>query len=196
MRREALKTLLWDKFRELQGRRFGGLLKEAFSSCGIQGSEPLPEIEGKIGCLSSGVSELFVLHEAGEAFEDENSEEWLEILTENTDRAAEFYVRGVKDLLADTSEKGPLAYIVWERERSLLNFHMAFLDGIRKELFPEIIDAFRRFSDSGDWSLLEHARKIGYRRAEEFRARILGLWEKGEAEKIVPAIKQSLSKSL
>jgi len=196
MRTEALKTLLWDKFRELQGRRFGGLLKEAFSSCGIQGSEPLEEIDERIGTLSSEVSELLVLHETGEAFEDDNSEEWLQILNENTDRAAEFYVRGVKDLLADTSDKGPLKYIVGERKKALLNFHMAFLDGIRKELFPEIVDAFQRFSDSGDWSLLEEARRAGYRRAEELRAHILGLWKRGEAEKMVSVIKPSLAKSV
>ncbi len=193
MRLEPLKTLLWDKLRELQGRRFGGLLKEAFSSCGIDGSEPAGELYERIEALSSEVSELFVLHEAGEAFEDENSEEWLVILRENTDRAAEFYVRGVKDLLADNSEKGPLKYIVGRREKVLLNFHMVFLDGIRKELLPEMTGAFHRFLESGDWSPLEEARKIGYERAEKLRADILGLWKRGEAEKIVPAIKESLA---
>ncbi len=192
MRIEALKTLLWDKFLELQGRRFGGLLREAFSSCGIEGKESPGDFNDRIDALSSVLSELFVLHETGEAFEDEHSAEWLEILGGNTDRAAEFYVRGVKDLLADTSEKGPLEYIIRERERSLLNFHIAFLDGIRKEIFPEIINAFQKFSENGDWSLLEDARRIGYRRAQELMVRILELWKRGEAGKIVSAIKQSL----
>ncbi len=191
MRLEALKTLFWDKFRELQGRRFGGLLREAFLSCGIEGGESPLEFNDRIEALSSGLSELFVLHEIGEAFEDERSAEWLEILAGNTDRAAEFYVRGVKDLLADTSEKGPLEYIIRKRERSLLNFHIAFLDGIRKEIFPEIVGAFQRFSENGDWSLLEDARRIGYRRAQELMARIIELWKRGEAGKMVSVIKQS-----
>jgi hypothetical protein len=195
MRLEAVKTLLWEKFQELQGRRFGGLLKEAFSSYGIGGEESSEEVNDRIDALSSVVSELFVLHETGEAFEDEHSDEWLEILNANTDRAAEFYLRGVKDLLADTSEKGPLEYIIEEREKTLLNFHMAFLDGIRKEIFPEIMNAFQKFADSGDWSLLEDARRIGYRRAEELRAHILRLWKRGEAGKMVSVIKQSLTGS-
>lgn len=193
MRLEALKTLLWDKLHELQGRRFGGLLKEAFSSHGIEGKESSEELNNKIDALCSEVSELFVLHETGEAFEDEHSDEWLEILQGNADRAAEFYVRGVKDLLADTSEKGPLRYIIKGRKKSLLNFHVALLDGIRKEIFPEIMNAFQKFSDSGDWSLLEDARRIGYRRAEELRALILRLGKRGETGEAVSVIKQSLA---
>lgn len=194
MRLEALKTMLWDKLHELRGRRFGGLLKEAFSSYGIEGKESSEELNAGIDALSLEISELFVLHETGEAYEDEHSDEWFEILNGNTDRAAEFYVRGVKDLLADTSEKGPLGYIIDERKNFLLNFHMAFLDGIRKEIFPEMTDAFQKFSDSGEWSLLEDARRAGYRRAEELRAHIIRLWQQGEAEKIVPEIKRSLAR--
>lgn len=195
MRLEALKTLLWDKFQELRGRRYGGLLKEAFSAFGIEGTESSEELIDRIDALSSEVSEIFVLHETGEAFEDEHSDEWREILSGNTDRAAEFYMRGVKDLLADTSEKGPLEYIIEGRKTALLHFHVAFLDGIRKEIFPEIMNAFHTFSDTGDWSLLEDARRTGYERAEELRAHILGLWKRGEAEAIVSVIKRSVAGS-
>ncbi len=195
MRLEALKGLLWDKFQELKGRRFGGLLKEAFSSYGLQLEESPADLGGKVEALSSGVSELFVLHEAGEAFEDEHSDEWFEILTGNTDRAVEFYVRGVKDLLADTSEKGPLEYIIRGRKKPLLNFHLVFLDGIRKEIFPELMHAFQNFLDSGDWSLLEDARRTGYKRAVELRASILRLWKSGNSGEIVSAIKRSLAGS-
>jgi len=92
MRLEPLKTLLWDKFQELQGRRFGGLLKEAFSGVGIRGVESLEDLVERIESVSSEVSEIFVRHETGEAFEDEHSDEWREILSVNTDRAAEFYM--------------------------------------------------------------------------------------------------------
>jgi len=195
MRLDALKILLWDKFMELGGKRYGGLLKEAFSSCGIEGHETPEELSDRIEALSSEVSELFVRHEAGEAFEDEYLDEWLQVLSQNADRASEFYMRGVKDLLADTSEKGPLEYIIEDRKRYLLNFHMAFLDGIRKELFPEIRDAFQRFTENGEWALLEDARRAGYKRAQELRASILGLWKRGEVGQVVSVIKESIANS-
>lgn len=193
VRLEALKNLLWDKLQEMQGRRFGGLLKEAFSSCGIDGTEPAQDLKGRIEALASRVSELFVLHETGEAFEDEHSDELQEILSENAERGAEFYVRGVKDLLADTSAKGPLRYIIEKRDKTLLYFHIALLDGIRKEIFPELISTYQRFSDCGDWSLLEEMRRTGYRRAEELMQHILRLWQGGESTKLVSMIRQRLA---
>lgn len=193
VRLEALKSLLWDKLQEMQGKRFRGLLREAFSSCGIEGAEPAQDLSGRIDALAFRVSELFVLHETGEAFEDEHSDEWREILSENAERGVEFYVRGVKDLLADTSEKGPLRSIIGERDKTLFYFHMAFMDGIRKEIFPELMSAFQRFSDCGDWSLLEDARRTGYRRAEELMQHILRLYKGGEPTKIVSVIKQTLT---
>jgi len=193
VRLDAVKNLLWDKLPEMQGKRCSGLLNEAFSSSGIEGTERGQDLSVKIDALASRVAELLVLHEIGEAFEDEYSDEWREILSGNVERSAEFYVRGVKDVLADTSEKGPLRNIVDGRDKTLLYFHIAFLDAIRKEIFPELMSAFLRFSDCGDWLLLEDARRVGYRRAEQLMQSILGLWQVGEPKKIVPFIKQTLA---
>ena len=193
IRLDYVKTLLWDKFQELKGRRFGGLLKEAFSSFGIETNEPdSPELFVRIEAVSSRVSDLFVLHELGEAYEDEHSEEWLEVLRLNKDRAAEFYMRAVKDLIADTSDMGPLRKIVETKDSALLNFQMVFMDGIRRELFPELMNSFQRFVEDGDWSVIEEARQIGYKRAADLREHVLILW-KERKEDIVPFIKGSVS---
>lgn len=182
IRLEPLRSLLWDKFRELQGRRFGGALKEAFSLYGIEAKEePSEEFHEKIETLSSGISEMLLLHELGEAFESERPDEWLGILSHNSDRWTEFYLRGIKDLLADTSEKGPIKFMVERRERSLLGFYIVLLDGIRKELFPEIMNAFQHFVESNDWSVIEEARKTGYKRADKLMKDLLRVWrERGE----------------
>lgn len=196
MRLEPLKTLLWDKFQELQARKFGGVLKEAFSSCGIEAPQPPEELYHKIETLSAELSELFILHETGEAFEDEYSDQWLEMLSRNRDRATEFYARGVKDLLADTSERGPLKYIIGNKKRALLNFFVVFLDGIRKEISPEILTAYQRFVECADWSLLEGARRVGYARARDLLERIVCLWKEGKAENIGAFIKEHVRASL
>lgn len=195
IRLETLKMLLWDKLQELGSRRFGGLLKEAFSSYGIESGDVYSgELSGKIDNLSAALSELFLLHELGEAFEDEYSEEWLDILNHNRDRSTEFYVRGIKDLLADTSDIGPLKRIIDKRDRSLLNFYVVFLDGIVKELFPEIMNSFQGFVEGGDWSVIEKARRDGYKKAAELRGLVLKLWEGRRIEDIVASVKHSLSK--
>ena len=190
MRREPLKLLLWDKFQELRARKSGGLLKEAFSALGSADALVPEELYQRIDSLSLEIAEIFILHETGEAYEDEYSDEWLDILDQNRDRATDFYVRGVKDLLADTSEKGPLKYIIGRKESTPLNFYMLFLDGIRKEIFPEIMNAFQKFADSADWVLLEEARRTGYARARTLRERIVRLWREGKGEKIGALIRE------
>jgi hypothetical protein len=197
LRFDSLKTLLWDKLQQLKGRKFGGLLEKAFSFYGIEETVfPSENLCRSIETLSNDISELFILHEVGEAVEDEHSDEWLGIINNNTDRGAEFYMRGIKDLLSDTSEMGPLKYIINKKERPLLNFYMVFLDGIRKELFPEIMNSFHQFVENGDWALLEEARKAGYRRARELREYIIKLWEDRKTEDIRGFIKQYMKDSL
>jgi len=194
MRLDALRMLLWDKLQELHSRKFGGVLKEAFASYGIEGPSLSPEdLSAKIDSLASHLSDLFILHELGEAFEDEYADEWLSILSHNQDRATEFYVRGIKDLLADTSEKGPLKWITNAMDIPLLNFYMVFMDGIRKEMFPEMVSAFQMFVQGREWSLIEHARIKGYEKATELREHVLRLWRKGKGDTLGASIKECLS---
>jgi hypothetical protein len=194
MRLDALRMLLWDKLQELHSRKFGGVLKEAFSSYGIEGPSLSPEdLSVKIDSLASHLSDLFILHELGEAFEDEYADEWLSILSHNQDRATEFYVRGIKDLLADTSEKGPLKQITNSMDIPLLNFYMVFMDGIRKEIFPEMVHAFQAFVEGREWSLIEHARKKGYEKATELRGHVLRLWREGKGDTLGTSIREYLS---
>jgi len=187
--------LLWDKLQELRSRNFGGVLREAFASCGIEGPSLSPEeLPAKIDSLASRLSVLFIHHELGEAFEDEYADEWLSILGRNQDRVTEFYVRGIKDLLADTSEKGPLKRITDSMDIPLLNFYMVFMDGIRKEIFPEMVAAFQSFMENGrKWSLIEHARIKGYEKARELRGHVLKLWREGKGETLGTSIKERLS---
>ncbi|MCL5024379.1 MAG: hypothetical protein M1497_13635 [Nitrospirae bacterium] len=195
MRLEPLSALLWDKFQELRSRKFRGALGDAFSSRGIDGSLPPKEVYGRIVALSRQVSELFVRHEIGEAFEDEEADAWLGILSQNADRATEFYLRGIKDVLADSSVMGPLRDIIERRERSEMSFYMVFLDGIRKSLFPEIMTAFQVFTEGGNWSVLEEARSRGYARTHALRKEVVGLWKEGKAEKIGPLIQERVKSS-
>jgi hypothetical protein len=192
IRLDCLKTLLWDKFQELKARRFGGLLSEAFSSCGIMESdEDSEELFKRIMDLASRISDIFLFHELGEAYEDEHYEEWLNVLRLNRDRSTEFYMRAIKDLMADTSDMGPLKRMIETRDVPLLNFQTVFMDGLRRELFPEMMNSFQAFVEDGDWSALEEARRTGYKRAIDLRGHVLKLW-KEKKDDIVPFIRQYL----
>jgi len=177
VRPEVLNVYIWDRFQEMKAKRFSGLAEDMFAQYGIlRSDEPSPELFKKISDMTRDVSEVFVLHETGEAFEDDYADDWHEILSSGLDKATELYLRGIKDILADTSPMGPLRAIIENQSRPRLSFFLVFLDGIRREIFFEIMNAFQRFVESGDWSFIEEARRAGYRRSGELQSGAIDIW--------------------
>ncbi len=170
LRLDRLTALLWEKFLELKTRRFGGALSAAFSSYGVEGTEPVtPGLRERIASIAGDVANILVRHEIGEAIEDEWAEQWHGLLAAGTDKRTELYLRGIKDLLADTSPFGPLKQIIDRQETGLFGFYVILLDSIRKELFPEVVAAHQAIAESGDWSVIEEARASAYRKALRLR---------------------------
>lgn len=198
VRTDMVRSLLWEKLQELRacrGRQHkDGLLDALLERCGAAGAGQAAggapeEVEG----LVCEAAELFVLHETGEAFEDDDEVEWHEMVAQSGDPGAELYIRGIKDLAADTSVMGPLRAAAAREDTGLLLFYRLFFGGVRKEIFPEIRIALQRFSGSGDWSLIEEARVAGYRRAGALSALARDLWRKGEPmEGIREAVQRAL----
>jgi hypothetical protein len=177
VRPEVLTVYIWDRFQEMNAKRFGGLSEEMFAQYGIfRNDESSPGLFNKIRAMTGDALEVFVLHETGEAYEDEYSDAWHEILSSGLDKATELYLRGIKDIRADTSPMGPLMSIIKNRNRPRLSLFVAFLDGIRREIFFEIRNAFQSFVESGDWSLIESAREAGYRRSGTLQAGAVEVW--------------------
>ncbi len=194
IRLEPVRSLLWERLLDLRTGRSGGFLAEALSCCGIEavGASPAGIRDG-MDALSDATAELLLMHELGEAFEDGGDGRWLDILGRNRDRWSEFYLRGIKDVVADTSEKGPLKAIVEGRDRLLLGLYMLLLDGIRKDLFPEIVRAFRCFAADGDWAVVEEARRDGYRRARRLVTGVLDIWDgEGDLEAVRDFIRKEV----
>lgn len=177
VRPEVLSIFIWDRFQEMKAKRFSGVTEAMFSHYGIRRTdESSPELFRKINAMACDAIEVFVLHEAGEAYEDEFSDDWYEILSGGCDKATELYLRGIKDIRADTSPMGPLKAIAGNRNIPRLSFFLAFLDGIRRQIFPEISDAFQRFVEAGDWSFIEDARIAGYQKTGGMQAEVIALW--------------------
>lgn len=191
IRYEPLQAILWDRFIHLKGRKFKGALGEAFSSFGIDGSEePSRDLFLKVEHISRSIGDILMRHELGEAVEDDDLDEWSEMLAGNADKFIELYVRGMKDFVADTSEAGPLKWIIETRNRSLLSFYIVMLDGIRKELFPAILEVYQQFVDTGQWAAVERVRVEGYERARKIMSDIAGTWRLSKSlEEVKQAIK-------
>ena len=174
-RADTTRQLLWEKFEELRLKRSKVSLAFAFSRYGITPEdEPSEDMYRQMFHVALSEVETYIYHELGEAFEEKRlSGEWKNLLLDFSGTKVEIFARGVKDLLSDTSEKGMIRYIVENKKEGSLGFYLVFLGGYRKPLFPEVTKAFEGFVGSGNWGLVEQARKAGYKKASACAEKLL-----------------------
>ena len=199
VRADTIRLLLWQRFEEMRCNKTKEALVFAFSNYGIHPEEtPSEDIDKRIQGVALSEAETYIYHELGEAVEGEKiGNAWKLLLTDLSDGRAGLFARGVKDVLADTSEKGMLRYIIEKRKEGSLGFYMVFLGGLRKLIFPEIVSAFRTFAGTGDWGIIDHAREAGYRRAEQYKTQLLELFrEKKNASSLSESIEGALLQDL
>jgi hypothetical protein len=196
LRPDVISSFLWDRFEEMRSSRGGCFAEEVFSMYGI-GRKDLwsTELFGKIIQMVSDAAGIFLLHETGEAYEDNYSEDWLEILSCSCDKATELYLRAIKDIRADTSVMGPLKKIIETRDLKGIHLSLLFMDGIRREIFPEFRSSLQQFPSSEAWSALETARKSAYERTDGFQSAIVSVWRrKKDSAEIAACIREIVRK--
>lgn len=126
--------------------------------------------------------DTYIYHELGEIHDPVfNAVQWREIIAAFAGTPVELLARAVKDLLADTGEHGLLKYVIKQGKTAALAFYAAFIDGLRKELFPEIRVALSEFTQSRRWETITRAVEAGHAKACK-TAEVLGrIFSEGKA---------------
>lgn len=162
LRLEPLKALLWDKYLESKARD-NPSLEYAFSHYGFHADTCINEdFARKLEELVQKYSEVILYHELGEAMEE--FPYWPEMLFAANDKNSEFFLRAIKDLLADTSENGPVKWCIDSREKGNIGLCIALMDRYRLKMYPELKQAFEKFMTNEDWDLLDKGREAVYER--------------------------------
>jgi len=179
-RREAVLLLLWDKFNELRLKRSKSVLSFAFNHYGVSPDEkPSADLNIKLMRIAESEIESYIYHEVGEITEGEKlGEQWKNFIFSLSNSRAELLARGIKDLLADTSEKGMLRYLIDMRKKGSLAFYVSSLRGYRKSVFGEISAAFDKFIVTEDWNEIENARVNCNKMAINYAGTMLELFRK------------------
>ncbi|MCB2226405.1 MAG: hypothetical protein KQH53_06975 [Desulfarculaceae bacterium] len=121
----------------------------------------------------TGEMHTVLWHELGEAGDAAPAAELLaKAAGEHPGSDVEHFVRGIKDLMADTGPGGRLASIIAAQARGALALYPVWLAGFLRLLFPEIIPAVRSFMDSGDWGIIEQTREQGWQKAADAAAEL------------------------
>jgi hypothetical protein len=174
LRLEPLTMLLTGRFGSLNAHHASSL-DDAFSHYGFHHKQLMDNaVEERLAHIALRYSDVILHHELAEA--REHVPEWKDILQTAGDRKAELFVRAIKDLIADTSPRGPFQRIIEDRDRGALSLSLALAEGFSKILYPEMQEAYRQFLGSGDWSLIESARAKGYDRFLLLRSAVIELF--------------------
>ncbi len=156
IRLDPLKSLLWEMFLDMKCRK-GGFLENIFSGSGITPEDAIDsEFEMKIEKIALRYSDIILNHEIAEAFN--TTDEWSNIIFQIEDRKTEYFLRGLKDMIADTSEYGPLKKIIDAKDKGGLAFYISLAEMFHKTVYPELKEVFSAFAFNEDWSKLENAR--------------------------------------
>ncbi|MBC8413231.1 hypothetical protein H8E50_06140 [bacterium] len=169
-RRNTMKMFMWDKFQEMKAGTCAGALSMAFSSYGLaRDSERRlgrPIVEGHFAEMAEEELHTYLYHEIGETRESERlGQWWKDLLLSLPYSRADMFIRGLKDVLADTCSNGMLDVIISQRKVGSLHFYIALLSGYRKVIAENIIEAYKNYIQTGDMRVLEHARQEMYEQA-------------------------------
>ena len=195
VRRESAKLFVWDKmfYIKKSGRQ---ALRFALENFGIK-EQNSKAIQRSLGKIVGSETETYIYHELGEIQDTVLDRDlWREILATFPHTAIELLVRTVKDLLADTNEYGTLRHITRERKTASLAFYVAFLEGLLKELFPEIIEAFEEFTQKLNWSVIDQAVNSGYNTAKQYAETISFIYREGRRKNDNKWVEKEISRQL
>lgn len=174
IRREPLRYFFWDHIQEIRSSGKTSL-HHALRRYGIltDGRLDQQSFRNRLDAIVDGELPIFIHHEVGESLQDTfDSDTLRRIVASFPDSAIEYVARSIKDVLADTHPRGMVSFIIRERRDASLGFYVGFLAGLRRELFPEIVQAFELFLQNRDWEVIEEARRTCWEKNHRLAATI------------------------
>jgi hypothetical protein len=144
LRMDAVRRLLWNKFEEWQWKEKDTALGRAFAHYDFA-----QDIERGLDRMAEAESEVMILHEVGEARAEKLlGEDWNSMLGQLDSRHAELLARAVRDHLADCQVTLPT--LLERAAYGSLHFYLANLSGLRRALFPALLQAYEHWLGNRD----------------------------------------------
>ncbi|MDO8890760.1 MAG: hypothetical protein Q7V00_02820 [Sulfurimicrobium sp.] len=158
IRRESMRRMLWEKIEEWRWKKQQDAMSRAMNCYDFEAS-----FERALEQMTDNEIESALLHEIGEwRAEKCLGEEWGSILLSVSGTRGELVVRAVRDHLADCLSTLP-ALLEQENDASL-HFYFANFRGMRRELYPELTEAYQRWVDGGQLHALRNQARQGAQR--------------------------------
>jgi hypothetical protein len=149
LRQESVRRYLWEKIEEWRWSRTNRIMQRALSGYRLD-----DDLDNALDAMVLNESESMILHEVGEAMAGEHlGPAWNDMLMSLASTKTEIMARAVRDLLADNLSTLP--GLIDAGNEAALHFYFANYTGMRKYLFPEALNAYQSWVDSGHWRPLQ-----------------------------------------
>jgi hypothetical protein len=171
-RKQTLAYYLWDHLSD-PTQQNNPFLKIALAAhqMTLEGLLRAPEAHAEqFQALVAAELEAVIHHEVGEALEPSLETAFPTILELYPQTRVELWARALKDALADVNEAGRLFYLIKERQLPSLALMLAWRPGLYSLLLPELEPAFGKMLATGDWEVLDRARRDSLERLRQMAA--------------------------
>ena len=195
LRTDSARLYLWDQMAYIKksGRP---ALQFALEHFGMKNQQP-EVLQQYLPRILAVQKDNYIYHEIGELSDSTfDPTIWRELIAAFPHSPVELLARGLKDLLADTSPKGTLPYLIKNRKTAGLGLYAAFLDGMPAELFPELRDTFNHFTKTRNWRMIKEAAGEGYRRARNYTSEMIHLFQTAKKKQQMQWAKDEIEKRL
>jgi hypothetical protein len=143
VRLESVRRYLWEKIEEWRWRQQDKRMARALASYDFAADG-----EAALQRMADNELETMILHELGEAMAGELlGEGWAEMISSVARPRSELVARAVRDLLADCLSTLPA--LLQRENLPALHFHFASYDAPRRQLFPQALEAYETFVNTG-----------------------------------------------
>jgi hypothetical protein len=183
-RRQALAFYLWDHLSDptQQKNAFLHVALKAYH-LNLQGLLRDPEAhQERFEAFLEGEMEAAIRHEMGEALEPGLKSAFPALLERFSQTRVELWIRALKDVLAEVNDWGRLAYLIDHQSLPSLAVMLAWRPGLYPALLPELEPAFQELLATGDWTVVDAARRQALARLQRTAADLNALLDSPAAE--------------
>ncbi len=180
LRMDAMQRWLWERYEIWGVHKVDDALKAALDCYGEH------RVEAKLAHMAEHESETLILHERGEArAEPLLGQGWRDMLASFADRRAELVARAVRDHLADCLVTLP--ELLEGGDGCSIHFYFANFDGLRRQLFPRLVQGYHAWRATDDDDGLRAAVAAGGAHWQDAAQGFVAAWRSAppEAERTI-----------
>jgi len=183
IRRESLRRMVWEKLEEWRWNKPDNAMGRAIRYYDFDGN-----LDAALEQMTDAEIESLVLHEIGEVRAGEAlGEVWREMLDAFPRSRLELMARAVRDHLADCLSTLPA--LLERAHPPSLHFYFANLSGMRKQIYPALLNAYHHWVQYADISELKqqveagssHWLQVAEELVELHQSRVQSAWQEMES---------------